>query len=194
MYFAMIETNGRTVLAHDTGNAIKQFATAEDAKQMLRNLWPVTKKMASRMGVVDAASHNVDIVWERKTIETPKANTPADASPHAVDHVPGGYYAVDDKRYHVSTPSKGKWKGWTFLATGSDYHSRKTIAMVRPNGTFTARTSDHGKAVYNVIAKDPREAMAAYGKITGTCGKCGRKLEDEESRARGIGPVCAGKM
>jgi hypothetical protein len=30
-----------------------------------------------------------------------------------------------------------------------------------------------------------------YGMLIGKCGVCGRTLTDEESRANGIGPVCA---
>lgn len=33
-----------------------------------------------------------------------------------------------------------------------------------------------------------------YGKVTGTCCNCGRKLTNEESIANGIGPRCAGKI
>lgn len=33
-----------------------------------------------------------------------------------------------------------------------------------------------------------------YGRVTGTCCQCGRKLTDETSIAEGIGPVCAGKI
>jgi hypothetical protein len=33
----------------------------------------------------------------------------------------------------------------------------------------------------------------AFGKLYGTCCKCGRTLTDEGSIAAGIGPVCAGK-
>lgn len=108
--------------------------------------------------------------------------------------IPQGYYAVNGKRYHVSTPVKGKWAGFRFVATGSDYHNRKNVAVILPGGKMSRKTSDHGKQVAKAIATDPLAAMKAYGKITGTCGRCGRKLEDETSRSLGIGPVCIGKM
>jgi len=38
-----------------------------------------------------------------------------------------------------------------------------------------------------------RAAVVRYGKEIGECGICGRTLTDEESRAAGIGPVCAGR-
>ena len=35
------------------------------------------------------------------------------------------------------------------------------------------------------------EAMATYGREIGRCGACHRRLTDQVSRDRGIGPVCA---
>lgn len=43
------------------------------------------------------------------------------------------------------------------------------------------------------IKNNPREAAALFGQLTSTCGRCGRDLSDDESRALGLGPVCAGK-
>lgn len=42
----------------------------------------------------------------------------------------------------------------------------------------------------NEIAGDPLTAMARYGKLIKKCGYCHKRLTDEESRERGIGPVC----
>lgn len=38
------------------------------------------------------------------------------------------------------------------------------------------------------------EEMQAFGRATGTCAICMRHLTDDESVARGIGPVCWGKL
>lgn len=43
------------------------------------------------------------------------------------------------------------------------------------------------------IKADPRIGAALYGQLIGQCGRCGLALTDEESRARGLGPVCADK-
>lgn len=43
------------------------------------------------------------------------------------------------------------------------------------------------------IKENPREAAALFGQLTESCGRCGRDLSDDDSRARGLGPVCAGK-
>lgn len=42
-----------------------------------------------------------------------------------------------------------------------------------------------------IIDADPKEAMLRFGREIGECGHCGRTLTNDDSRARGIGPVCA---
>lgn len=41
------------------------------------------------------------------------------------------------------------------------------------------------------VCKDPQTAIIAHGKEYGQCSICGRQLEDAESVARGVGPICA---
>lgn len=38
------------------------------------------------------------------------------------------------------------------------------------------------------------EQAAQFGQVYGWCGRCGRTLTKEASKAAGIGPICAGKM
>lgn len=44
------------------------------------------------------------------------------------------------------------------------------------------------------ISKDPYKAAALFGWEFKRCGICGRGLTADESRERGIGPVCAGRL
>lgn len=97
-----------------------------------------------------------------------------------------GYFAVNGKRYIVDVVESGKWAGWVFFKTGSDYHEQQRLGRVAPGGSYQGKAAD----AFNAIVADPRGAAAEYGQITGRCGKCNRKLEDETSRALGIGPVC----
>ena len=69
-----------------------------------------------------------------------------------------------------------------------------------PNGLFVQASDDMHrvpgnaeKKVVEKIAADPQAASIRYGLEIGACGRCGRTLTDEESRAAGIGPVCAQK-
>jgi hypothetical protein len=41
---------------------------------------------------------------------------------------------------------------------------------------------------------DPIGTMTKYGIETGVCGMCGRRLDDPDSVARGIGPVCLKRL
>lgn len=45
--------------------------------------------------------------------------------------------------------------------------------------------------VLALIAEDPAGAASLFGHEYGRCGICGRGLTNDDSRARGIGPVCA---
>lgn len=105
-----------------------------------------------------------------------------------------GYYAVPngDTRLKLCVRRPGKnsrYHGWTFVDDGAAYGSRQTYGKQAPEGTYQGKVQDALRA----ILENPLEAQKAYGKLTGTCGYCGRILEDPESVAAGIGPICAGK-
>jgi len=51
----------------------------------------------------------------------------------------------------------------------------------------------HQIAAATHIAEDPTAATVLYGRETATCGRCGRALSNDASRAAGIGPECAKK-
>jgi hypothetical protein len=100
-----------------------------------------------------------------------------------------GHYAieVDDviKFYKVDHGKEGtRWAGYVFLSVqaSDDFHPIKNQGAKRE--------------ILHAIAADPQEAMTRYGREIGKCGAagCGRTLTDPESRARGIGPICAGKL
>jgi len=110
--------------------------------------------------------------------------------------VPSGLYMVPDGetnlRVRVRHATRGSWTGWTFVDDGAEYGSRRNYGRQdpAPGATYNGKMQDQLRA----IAADPKEAMARYGRETGQCGVCGRPLEDPESVARGIGPVCAKKF
>jgi hypothetical protein len=85
------------------------------------------------------------------------------------------------KFYKVDCPTQGKWKGYTFvkvMASDTEYPVK---------GATKAQVLDQ-------IAVNPIEALARYGKEIGSCGRCGRVLTDETSRAIVIGPDCRAKI
>lgn len=105
--------------------------------------------------------------------------------------LPSGRYAVlgldDDEPYRVrffkvDNVTEGKWSGYTFVKeqASDEFHPVKS--------------KERRERILNAILKDPETAMLLYGQELGKCGHCGRTLTDEDSRARGIGPICAGKV
>jgi hypothetical protein len=136
--------------------------------------------------------------WEvhHKLNECPEPSLFDEQGPAGLDlsHVPSGLYAVpgdpDRLKVKINWPDKGKWAGWLFVNDAAVYGWQGRLGRAKPGDLYVGKSMDK----LAVIAADPMAAMAEYGHITGTCGKCGRPLEDEQSVARGIGPVCYKRM
>jgi len=113
--------------------------------------------------------------------------------------VPAGRYAVEQRRIEISKPVDGKWAGWVFVKDGSEYGAGRRIAGGRPEwkGCVEIKGSAQMLAdrrdLESIIA-DPLEASKQYGRITSTCGVCGRTLENPESVAYGVGPHCRARF
>lgn len=116
----------------------------------------------------------------------PESGIDLEALPSGTYGVPGGDTRLKVRINHVT---KGRWEGWTFVDDGAAYGQRRNYGRQAPDATYQGEITDQLRA----ILADPQGAMAAYGHLTGQCGICQRHLEDEESVARGIGPVCAAK-
>jgi hypothetical protein len=147
----------------------------DDALALARKLWKEYKDRVKAVSLINALDGEIETLWIK---------------PIPLNEVPVASYGYKGKRYKVSRPKEGKWAEWTFFATGSEYNDRKTLLMVRPDGRIS-RPDNLGEEIANAIAANPAARMKEFGDITGTCAKCGRPLEDPESVARGLGPVCA---
>lgn len=88
------------------------------------------------------------------------------------------------------------------VATNKGFHNpakkgQRYVQLVvggHPNETLTGKRA--GEAANRLASLSPLEqveAMSLYGREIGSCGRCGRHLTDEASRARGLGPECASK-
>ena len=120
----------------------------------------------------NAAQASKMIEW---LLELPKATVETDG-------VAEGRYAVISEAgitefFKVDAPSEGKWAGYVFVK------QQASDDLFPVKG---ARKAD----ILARIAADP-DALARYGQELGVCGRCGRTLTDEVSRAMGIGPECA---
>lgn len=125
-----------------------------------------------------------------------KPDTPAAKPDTGLDltPIPSGYYAPPNGdtrlKLKIDNVEKGKWAGFIFVKDGAVYGEGQRYGMQRPGETYRGQVQD---ALAAILA-DPTEAMKAYGRLTGTCGRCGRKLEDATSVAEGIGPYCATQL
>lgn len=124
---------------------------------------------------------------------------PAPAAPQPVvqpqlpgaDVVPAGSYAIDGTGsaandvvfYEVDRPTEGRWAGRVFVAL-----------VVGGRESRNVRHDQVAGILARIVAAGPQAAMARYGHEIGCCGVCHRHLTDDESRARGIGPVCAANL
>lgn len=126
----------------------------------------------------------------------PKAENRARA-PQGLDlsDLPSGLYGVPNGdtrlKVRVEHGKPGtKWEGWTFVKDGAEYGQQKRYGLQRPGQAYQGDIVPALEA----IKADPQEAMKEYARLTGKCGVCNRPLEDEESVARGIGPICAANL
>ncbi len=80
-----------------------------------------------------------------------------------------------------------QWEGMLFAKSGD-----KKLGSIK-DGRFQRRfeCTDAEAAAVLDCASDPEKAAVAYGKAWSSCGICGRGLLNDESIARGIGPICA---
>lgn len=96
--------------------------------------------------------------------------------------VADGRYAVEHEgTLKFFKVKNGHRAGFVFLdvQASDDWHAIRNVARIRE--------------IVAIIAQNPEAAMIRYGHELGECGRCGRTLTDEASRAAGIGPVCASK-
>jgi hypothetical protein len=100
--------------------------------------------------------------------------------------VADGRYAVEEdgalKFFHVRNgKANTRWAGFVF------------VDIQASDDTYPLKDRARKARVLASIAADLEAASRRYGQELGVCGRCGRTLTDEESRAYGIGPVCRDK-
>ena len=104
-----------------------------------------------------------------------------------LNDVPAGRYALDNgngsvRFYRVDRPTEGRWAGYTF------------VKVQASDEEFNVKNRQERESILARIAVDPAASSKLYGIELGVCGVCGRTLTNDESRAAGIGPVCAAKF
>lgn len=100
--------------------------------------------------------------------------------------VPAGRFAVklEDGKLHffkVDKPDEGRWAGYCFIKEQAS------------DELYPVKNVQRRVEILSAIAQDVGGALQTYGREIGKCGRCGRTLTNEESRAYGIGPECRNK-
>ena len=113
-----------------------------------------------------------------------------DFKPMALAHLPESKYALEVKGelrfYEVTYGKPGtKWDGALFI----DH-------LVGHPGDWSKRhlRKEEYREVKKALQNDPLGAAVRFSKEFTVCAACGSPLSDEESRARGLGPICAEKF
>jgi hypothetical protein len=104
------------------------------------------------------------------------------------------FYAVDGTKYINQINVKNK-------STRADIFSVTRTGKVLPKENKLSKSNKLNitpvlQFFYTLTTSSDgfNEAVISYGKESGKCSVCGRKLEDEKSILVGIGPVCAGYL
>lgn len=88
---------------------------------------------------------------------------------------------------------RSKYSGNAVVVSPGSFEDRTYYGRVDQSGQFFKSNSADQDVVEILkrFASAPAETAAQYGKLTGNCCFCGRKLSDEKSLKNGYGPVCA---
>lgn len=109
--------------------------------------------------------------------------------------VPAGRYGVPNGqtrlKVRIDKPeAPSRWAGYVFVSDGADYGEQRKYGRQAPGRRYEGEIVEQ----LRTIAADPLAAAKEYGRLTGRCCICNRKLEDVTSVANGIGPICAKKF
>lgn len=118
------------------------------------------------------------LIAKRDALRAAAAKPIAPVAPQVAD---GRYAVEEDGVLKFFKVKNGRKPGFVFLDIQAS------------DDWFPIRVVTRRAAILATIAQDPQAAMIRYGHELGVCGRCGRTLTDDASRAAGIGPICAGK-
>lgn len=180
--------NGRNNFATSLANSLAQYGT------LTENQVAAVRKIIDQ----DAAYEAAYLAKRNKAAAAALASiTPDIVKPAGLDlsSVPDGRYAVPNGATRLKVliqkpEAPSKWAGFTFVSDAAEYGQRTKYGMQKPGDSYRGKITEELRQ----IAADPKAAAIAYGRLTGHCCICNRKLEDAESVAAGIGPICAGKF
>lgn len=104
---------------------------------------------------------------------------------------------VDAGRYALADPEDPEHITFLHIKDADDHgNPRRIYVLSGAPGQFAVHRvwkSNQANSYMDRIAEDILGAYALFGQKVGQCGVCGSPLTDQDSRDRGIGPICYGK-
>jgi hypothetical protein len=104
--------------------------------------------------------------------------------------------ATEDQHLHLSMAgAASKNAGFVYVKQDSGYES-EYYGKISPDGQFMKVSSCPAtvEPLLQAFANDPEGIATKYGRLTGCCSFCGRKLTDKRSTLVGYGPRCSEKF
>lgn len=132
----------------------------------------------------DNAKANIDELMAMKTVQAgPTSHFPPPET------LPSGHYAIPTKEgarnklafYRVDRPKDGRWAGFCFIKHIVGGHPESNVPRAQAASVAAA-----------IVKAGVEESALLYGREIGRCCVCNRTLTNDESRAKGIGPICEG--
>lgn len=155
--------------------------------------------LASRV-VPDAASArlsaeiktgNLTKVKAHKSIEwllrQPKVATPV------MSPVTRPQLIVADGRYAID-PVEKDGKNKTVFYRVKNNRGYVNVSRYSSDSEIPIRGTEARSVLERILLAGTQQALLRFGREIHRCGHCGRQLTDDESRAAGIGPICASKF
>lgn len=103
--------------------------------------------------------------------------------------------AIGDQPIELSVAGpKSKAPGTINVTDGGPYGANIWFGRVTEAGSWEASNKSNSDAVVELLtelAADPAGVAGKYGRLSGRCCFCNRKLTDEQSTAAGFGRTCA---
>lgn len=92
--------------------------------------------------------------------------------------------------------NNSQYKDQVMVTDGGRFGENKYFGRVDQTGTYhpTSISTDEIRTLLGQLGAEPAKVAAGYGKLTGNCCFCLRRLDDDRSVSVGYGPVCAEKF
>lgn len=119
---------------------------------------------------------------------------------HAAEHLryPSILVRVDNRDLRLTIAgARARVPGSINVVEHPEFEDEIWHGRIYDDGRFetSSRTNESQRTAILLalrhLAKNPQQAAADYGHLTGHCCFCGRSLDDERSTRVGYGPICA---